>query len=55
MRFLRLNAFVQSANISRLTRGLAVCLVGMHSAAASMWASTKFSYSSFGIGVSDIL
>ena len=35
-------------NVSQGTRGLGLCLVGMHSAAASKWASTKFSYSSSG-------
>ena len=29
-------------------------LVGMHSAAASMWAVTKFSYSSFGVSIANI-
>ena len=36
------------------TLSLAICLVGMHSTATSKWALTKFSYSSFGVGVSDI-
>ena len=33
---------------------MSLCLVGMHSAAASRWGLTKFSYSSFGLCVSDI-
>ena len=36
--------FFLTANASHGTLGLALCLVGMHSAAASMWALTKFSY-----------
>ena len=43
-----------TANVSNGTLGLVLCLVGMHSVAASKWALTKFSYSSFGVGVSDI-
>ena len=43
-----------TVNISHETLGLALCLVGMHSATASKWALTKFSYSSFGVGVYDI-
>ena len=46
--------FFQTANISHRTLGLALCLVYMHSTAASKWALTKFSYSSLGVGVSDI-
>ena len=47
--------FFPSANVFHETLGLALCLVGMHSAAAaSRWALTKFSYLSFGVGVSDI-
>ena len=46
--------FFLTANVSFWTLGLALCLVGMHSALASMWALTKFSYSSFRIRVSDI-
>ena len=46
--------FFYTANVSYGTLGLALCLVGMHSAAASKWALAKFSYSSFGLGVSDI-
>ena len=38
-----------TANVSHGTIGLALCLVGMHSAAASKWALTKFSYSLFGV------
>ena len=37
------------------TLHLVLVLVGMHSAAASMWAVTKFSYLSFGVCVLDIL
>ena len=46
--------FFLTANISHGTLGLAFYLVGMHSAAASKWALMKFSYSSFGVNVSDI-
>ena len=46
--------FFLTANVSHGALGLALCLIGMHSAAASKWALTKFSYSSFGVGVSDI-
>ena len=46
--------FFLTANVSHETLGLALCLVGMHPAAASKWALTKFSYLSFGAGVSDI-
>ena len=46
--------FFSTANVSHGTLGLALCLVGMHSTATSRWAVTKFSYLSFGIGVSDI-
>ena len=53
-RFLRLYAFFLTANISHGTLGLALCLVSMHSAAPSKCAWTKFSYSSFGVVVSDI-
>ena len=45
--------FFLTANVSHGTLSLALCLVGMHSAAASKWALTKFSYSSFGVCVSD--
>ena len=44
--------FFLTANVSHGTLGLAFCFVGMHSAAASKWALTKFSYSSFGVCVS---
>ena len=47
--FLRLHA-----NVSYRTLCLALCLVGMHSTVASEWALRKFSYSSLGVGVSDI-
>ena len=46
--------FFLTANVSHGTQGLALCLVGMYSAATSKWALTKFSYFSFGVGVSDI-
>ena len=46
--------FFLIANVSYKTLGLALCLVGMHSAAASKRALTKFLYSSFGVGVSGI-
>ena len=45
--------FFLIANISYRTLGLALCLVGMHSACASKWALMKFSYLSFGVGVFD--
>ena len=62
VRFLLLNLeafftswrFFLTTNVSHGTLGLALCLVGMHSATASEWALTKFSYSSFGVGVFDI-
>ena len=44
--------FFLTANVSHGTLGLALCLVGMHSA-ASKRAFTKFSYSSFGVLFSD--
>ena len=44
--------FFLTANVSDGTLCLALCLVGMHSAAASKWALMKFSYSSFGVCVS---
>ena len=38
-----------------VSQGTLFCsLVGMHSAVASIWALTKFSYLSFLLGVSDI-
>ena len=46
--------FFLRANVSHGTLGSALCLHGMHSAVASKWALTKFSYSPFGVGVSDI-
>ena len=46
--------FFLTANVSHGTLDLALCLVCMHSAAISMWVLSKFSYSSFGVGVSDI-
>ena len=46
--------FFLTAKVSNETLGLALCLVGVHSAATSKWALTEFSYSSFGVGVSDI-
>ena len=45
--------FVWTANVSHGVLGLALCLVGIHSPAASMWALMKFSYSSFGVCVYD--
>ena len=45
--------FFLTTNVSHRTLGLALCLVGVYSAAASTWAYTKFSYSSFGVCVSD--
>ena len=44
--------FFLTAYVSHGTLGLALSLVGMHSAAASKWALTKFSYSSFGVCIS---
>ena len=44
--------FFLAADVSHGTLVLALCLVGMHSAAAYKWAVTKFSYSSFGVCVS---
>ena len=46
--------FFQTVYVSHVTLGLALCLVGMHSAATSKWALTKFSYSSFGVCITDI-
>ena len=46
--------FFLIANISHGTLDLALCLDGMRFTAASKWALTKFSYSSFRVGVSDI-
>ena len=44
--------FSLTAKVSHGTLYFLLCLVGMNSAAASKWALTKFSYSSFGVGVS---
>ena len=44
--------FFLIANVSHGTLRLALCLVGMHSAVASLCALTKFSYSSFRVFVS---
>ena len=49
-----LSRFFLTANVSQRTQCLALSLVGIHSAAASMWALMKFSYLSFGVSVSDI-
>ena len=43
---------ILTANVSHGTLDFVLCLVGMNSAAASKCALTKFSYSSFGVGVS---
>ena len=39
--------FILSTNFSHGILVLALCLVGLHSAAASKWALTKFSYTSY--------
>ena len=39
---------------SLVTLHLVHCLVGKHSTAASIWTETKFSYSSFGVCLSDV-
>ena len=44
--------FSLTANVSHGTLGVAFCLVCIHSAIASKWVLTKFSYSSFGVCVS---
>ena len=44
--------FSVSDSVSYRTLDLVLCLVGMHSAAASKWVLMKFSYSSFGVCVS---
>ena len=44
--------FSLTANVSHGTLDLVLCFVGMYFAAASRWALTKFSYSSFGVHVS---
>ena len=49
-----LSHFFLTANVSHGTLCLALGLVGIHSAAASMWEMMKFSYLSFGVGASDI-
>ena len=43
-----------TANVSHGILGLALCLVGIHSAAVYLLALTKFSYSSFRVCFSDI-
>ena len=47
-------SFFLTTYVSHRTLGLALCLVGMHSAAASKWALMEFSYSSFRLYISDI-
>ena len=49
-----LSHFLFTINVSHRTLCLALSLISMHSAPASMWELTKFSYSWFGISVSDI-
>ena len=44
--------FSLTSNVSHMTLSLVLCLIGMHSAAASKWALTKFLYSSFRVCVS---
>ena len=44
--------FSLTANVSHGSLYLVLFFVGMYFAAASRWALTKFSYSSFGVGVS---
>ena len=46
--------FFLTTNVSQRTLDLFLCLVGMHSTAASKWALTKFIYSLFEVGVFDI-
>ena len=41
--------FFLTANVSHGTLSFVLCLVDMHSAVATKWALTKFSYSSFGV------
>ena len=48
-----LSRFFLTTSISYRTLCLALGLVGMYSAATSIWELTKFSYSSFGICVPD--
>ena len=45
--------FFLTTNVSHGTLGLALCLVGMHSAAAFKWVLMKFSYSSFRVCIFD--
>ena len=49
-----LSHFSQTAIYSQGSLHLALDLIGMHSAAASIWVVTKFSYSSFGVCLSDV-
>ena len=44
--------FSLTANVSHGTLDLVLSFVGMYFAAASQWALTKFSYSSFGVCIS---
>ena len=53
MQFSRCHVFFLNANVSQGTLCFDLNLVGMHSAAASMRGLTKFSFSSFGVSVSD--
>ena len=46
--------FSLTAIVSQRTLHLALGLVGMHLAAASMWVVTKFSYFSFNVCLSDV-
>ena len=45
--------FFLTDNVSHGTLGFVLCLGGMHSAAVSKWALTKFSYSLLGVCASD--
>ena len=50
-------SFFLTASVSYVTLYFALSLVGIHSAAAAaayMWAWTKFSFSSFGLYISNI-
>ena len=47
-------SFSLTANDSKRTVHFALDLVSMHSTAASTWAVTKFSNSSFGVYLSDV-
>ena len=49
-----LSRFFPTAVDLQGTLHLALGLVGMHLAAASMWVLTNFSYSSFGVHFSDV-